>query len=567
MISKKSDSPIFILFVLTLLLLLSCKKEVQNPDNTLRKKEYAAFVALAEQGLEKNKYDSAFYYYNKAKSTCDLSKDNEKIIYLLLQMAAIQQVFGDYSGIESSVTEALNYVNKETNPVYENAIYNFLGIAFRRQFDYDRAIRNYKRALNNTEDQYIKALVKNNIAVVYMDQHKYQEAIKILSPLLQQKEVLDHPETLSRMQDNIGYSYFKIDDPKGLDLLNRSLELRNENKDDYGVIASYNHLAIFHQKSNPDLALHYALLNYQKTTELKTTDDRLEALQLVIQNSSGKESKKFSLIHIRLNDSINKLKQVAKNEFAKIRYDSTKIKTENGVLKSDKERISFRNTILIIVILAFLLIAVLLYFLLKIKHRKDKLGEAYATEIRISKQLHDELANDVFNTLTFAETQNLSSAKNKEILLHSLDTIYARTRNISKENNTIDTGREFVNRLKEMMASYSNPEINVIINGFDSFNWTLLEEHKKIALYRILQELLVNMKKHSQCSLVAISFKRMDNQIQVVYTDNGIGFSSDKIIIKNGLQNVENRIEAIKGTITFGTVSGKGFKVSLTFPF
>jgi len=117
-----------------------------------------------------------------------------------------------------------------------------------------------------------------------------------------------------------------------------------------------------------------------------------------------------------------------------------------------------------------------------------------------------------------------------------------------------------------MMGSYSNPKTNVIINGFDSFNWSLLEEYKKIMLYRILQELLVNMKKHSQCSLVAISFKVVDDKIQVVYSDNGIGFSSDTKILKNGLQNVENRIKAIKGTITFDNATGKGFKVSLSFP-
>lgn len=566
MIFKKLRFPVYILFFLSLFILQSCKKEIRNSDISHSKKEYNRFVAFAEQEIGKNKYDSAFYYFNKAKSTCDVTKDNEKIVYLLLRMAAIQQVFGDYSGSEASATEALDYVNKETNPVYENAIYNALGIAFRGQFDYNRAIRNYNRSMNNTDDELVKAMMKNNIAVVYMDKLEYQKAIKILSPLLQKKEVLNHPETLSRIQDNIGYSYFKNGNSKGFGLLNQSLELRTKNKDDYGVIASYFHLSNFYEKSNPDLALHYALLTYQKTTQLKSADDRMEALRLVIQNSSEKESKKFSLIHIRLNDSINKLRQVAKNEFAKIRYDASKTKTENSVLKLEKERIDLRNTILIIVILAFLSVATLFYFLLKIKHRKDKLGETYATEIRISKQLHDELANDVFNTITFAETQNLSSVDNKEILLHNLDTIYSRTRNISKENNTINTGPDYAQHLKEMMGSYSNPKTNVIINGFDSFNWSLLEEHKKIMLYRILQELLVNMKKHSQCSLVAISFKVVDDKIQVVYSDNGIGFSSDTKILKNGLQNVENRIKAIKGTITFDNATGKGFKVSLSFP-
>jgi len=566
MIFKKLGSPILILFVLTLFMAQSCKKESLNSNTFSAKKQYTGFVALAEQAIEKNKYDSAFYYFNKAKATCDVSKEKEKILYLLLRMAAIQQVFGDYSGSEASATEALEYINKETNPAYEDAIYNTLGIAFRGQFDYKRAIRNYNRSLNKTDDRLVKALMKNNIAVVYMDQHQYKKAIQLLAPLLQQKAVLNHTESLSRIQDNIGYSYFKTGDSKGLGLLKSSLDLRKKNKDDYGIIASYFHLSKFYEKSNPDLALNYALLTYHKTTELKSAEDRLQALQLVVQNSSEKESKKYSLIHIHLSDSINKLKQVAKNEFAKIRYDSTKAKIENSDLKLEKERINFRNTILILVIFAFLSIAILFYFLLKTKYRKDILREAYETETRISKQLHDELANDVFNAMTFAETQNLSSAENKETLLHDLDTIYARTRDISKENNCIDTGRNFVSHLKEMMAGYSNVGINVIVNGFDSFNWALLEEHKKIALYRILQELLVNMKKHSQCSLVAISFKKTDDNIQVVYTDNGVGFPPDKIIIKNGLQNVENRIKIINGTIIFDTATGKGFKVSLSFP-
>ena len=85
-------------------------------------------------------------------------------------------------------------------------------------------------------------------------------------------------------------------------------------------------------------------------------------------------------------------------------------------------------------------------------------------------------------------------------------------------------------------------------------------------MYRVLQELLVNMKKHSECSLAVISFKKNKNKLQIEYSDNGLGATLNKINLKNGLQNVENRIRAIKGTITFDTISDKGFKVSLKIP-
>jgi signal transduction histidine kinase len=74
------------------------------------------------------------------------------------------------------------------------------------------------------------------------------------------------------------------------------------------------------------------------------------------------------------------------------------------------------------------------------------------------------------------------------------------------------------------------------------------------------------MKKHSQCSLVVVAIKKNENTIVVDYNDNGIGMKNDEFILKNGLQNVENRIDAIKGTINFDASSGKGFKVTFSFP-
>jgi signal transduction histidine kinase len=108
--------------------------------------------------------------------------------------------------------------------------------------------------------------------------------------------------------------------------------------------------------------------------------------------------------------------------------------------------------------------------------------------------------------------------------------------------------------------------VNILTNGIDTINWTTLEDNKKITVYRVLQELLVNMKKHSQCSLVVISFKKNEGKLQIDYSDNGVGATFEKLSSKNGLQNVENRIQSIKGTISLDTKSNVGFKVSFTFP-
>ena len=53
--------------------------------------------------------------------------------------------------------------------------------------------------------------------------------------------------------------------------------------------------------------------------------------------------------------------------------------------------------------------------------------------------------------MDFVETQDLPTANNKEILVTNMDTIYTKTKNISKEKRSIETGILFISNLKEML--------------------------------------------------------------------------------------------------------------------
>ena len=74
------------------------------------------------------------------------------------------------------------------------------------------------------------------------------------------------------------------------------------------------------------------------------------------------------------------------------------------------------------------------------------------------------------------------------------------------------------------------------------------------------------MKKIIQCSLFALTKKNIGNKLEINYTDNRVRATLEKLNLKNGLQNVENRIQTIKGIITFDTKSNKGFKVQFIIP-
>lgn len=573
MISKKLHFPILFLLVLFLALQSCEKKPLKKPLKKSNIIEIDRLIDLGDKYLENVKYDSAYYYHNKAKSLCDVNTDNSRIIYSLARMSEIQQNQGDYSGSESTAIEALPFLNKTMDPSYEGSIYNLLGIVYSKLYDYDNALYYYKKGVALKIDEIRKLKITHNIAVIYMAKQDYNKAIQILLPLTSRKEVINDSAPFSKALDNLGYSYFKVGNSKGIDYLNRALKIKKQIKDDWGMAASYLHLTKYYEQTNPKLANDYARMAYEKATKINNVDDRLESLTLLIKSSSGNQSKSFSEKYILLNDSIVKVRQKARNQFAKIKYDSKKEKNENHILKTQKaekelelEKHKNRNLLLYFLMLTGFLSTVFLYNFLKAINKKEKIQTSYDTETRIAKKLHDELANDVYQTMAFAETQDLSSCQNKEILIQNLDFIYSRTRNISKENNTIETGLHFASGLKEMMASFNTDTVNVLVMGLDSIDWNIMETNKKIILYRVLQELLVNMKKHSQCGLCIINFKKNKNKLQIDYSDNGIGASSDKINSRNGLQNVENRIIAIKGTITFDNKPGKGFKTSLIIP-
>lgn len=572
-------SPIFILLILSLL--FSCSEN--RKDNTLTTNYNSPKSIPAQKYSEKGDYyneikafDSAYYYYNESQKWCEPETENDLIVYNSLQMARAQQTFGDYLGSEEKLTEAEKYLKKIEDPelkdqytTYLNTLY---GVSSKEMFRYQDALIYYEKAKKTTEDTLGKMAVDNNIANLYLLEKEYGAAIKTLENILRSK-ILDTLEDKKALYiNNLGFAYSKVNqNEKGLALMKESLTIRKKNKDHYGSIENYLHLAEFYKDKNLSASKENALLAYEAATKTNSVDERLKALEFLISYNYNTGEDTYAIQFRRLNDSIKKVRSNSKNQFAKLKYDSQEAKEESLKAKaakaeSDLQMAQQRNQKNILYFIAFILIVTIVYLVnfFRQKNKRERMEVQYHTETNISKKLHDELANDVFHTMTFAETQDLQNPEKREILLGNLDKIYSRTRNISGENSVIDTGEKFEIHLKEMISSYKSNRVNIIIRDNKDIDWLKVDTEKKIAVHRIVQELLVNMKKHSQCNLTVISFVQKEKQIEIHYSDDGKG--SEVVHLKNGLQNVENRIRAIKGTITFDSEVGKGFKVKISFP-
>ncbi len=482
-------------------------------------------------------------------------------------MATAQMEMGDYPGSQESAAEALEYLNPKTLPdsIFVSAAHNLIGLTYMDQGFNDDAIKEYKNALRFSAREKDSLTFLHNIAIAYKNEQKYDEAIKILEEIASSNA----PDSSSKSHalDNLAYTLWLKDSTARVDsLFFQALKIRNLINDKSGLYTSYSHLSDYYESKDKKEALRYARASLESAREYSSASAEISALKKLISLVDGDEEKEYVDRYIFLHDSIDEANLKAKNYFAKIRYDEKRKQQEINSLEDvnyrqalEAERLQNRNLIISFMAIFVFLAAVLLFYYLRQRNKRERLRGIYLTEKRISKRIHDELANDVYNLMSSLEYEATPEVKDK------LAGIYYRTRDISRENSEIDTGSNYLPSLVAVLSSIAG-NAKIILKGEKTVNWQRLEEEKKVVIYRVLQELMVNMKKHSMARFVALSFSEQGKWLEIHYKDNGVGCEASCLKAGNGLMNIRNRIASINGKINIESEKEKGFKVEIRIP-
>src|SRR5260370_28375 len=97
---------------------------------------------------------------------------------------------------------------------------------------------------------------------------------------------------------------------------------------------------------------------------------------------------------------------------------------------------------------------------------------------------------------------------------------------------------------------------------------TNLPSAVQIALYRILQEALTNVARHSGAKVVSIKFARLATTMEVAIVDDGRGFDAKAVAVSSqrlGIQSMRERAAMLGGTISF-TSRRKGTRILVQIP-
>ncbi|GAA4204840.1 hypothetical protein GCM10022289_23450 [Pedobacter jeongneungensis] len=540
---------IFLFFVLTV---FACKKK-SSTQAIVKNQNFEK----AESFYFKNN-DSAFYYFNKVTTT---AQDSLLVAMSYNYMAVIQSDAGDYFGGQESLTLSLRFLNeqKETDLACIASNYNELGLNSTYFKKYTDAINYYNLALKFCRNEAYRLRFLNNKALAYQRSGAYSNAIDIYNEVL--RKIRDKKEYARVLSNAAKTKWLQNPNYNPIADLSKALQMRYSEKDEWGQNASYAHLADYYEKKKPDSAFNYAQKMYLIATRLNSPDDRLEALQKLIKLSPAAATKQYFQKYQKIDDSLQTARSAAKNQFALIRYDTEKSKADNLVLQKDNEGKRYQIIILSIGILLLTIAGTLWY-----KKRKQRLElEAQNTirenKLKTSQKVHDVVANGLYRIMN--KLDNQESLKDNPIV-NEIEELYEQSRDLSYEKPK-SKNQSFNEKISELLKSFASENTRVILVGNSAPLWEKVPGQTRDEIEHILQELMVNMGKHSKASDVVIKFEQVQQKINIQYTDNGIGIAG-KVQPNNGLTNTGTRIDAIGGTITFDTKVEKGLKIQISFP-
>ena len=199
---------------------------------------------------------------------------------------------------------------------------------------------------------------------------------------------------------------------------------------------------------------------------------------------------------------------------------------------------------------------------------------------RIARDLHDETGQSL--TAIGMGLRGLAGklgTRNKDVTgtLHKLETLTAdslkelqRLMTDLRPSHLDDLGLSAAIRwYSSKVQEHSSLHIRVDIHGEECD----LDDAMKITIFRIIQESLNNIIKHSQATHVNIHVHYQEKNVRVSVFDNGIGFDPAQVQLRRtsrpslGLAGMEERAALLGGTLTVQSRPGYGTEVEAVIPY
>jgi signal transduction histidine kinase len=89
----------------------------------------------------------------------------------------------------------------------------------------------------------------------------------------------------------------------------------------------------------------------------------------------------------------------------------------------------------------------------------------------------------------------------------------------------------------------------------------------EITLYRLVQEMVVNVVKHSRAQGLELDLAPVDGGLRLVVQDDGVGISDmEAALLSHGFSGMMHRVKSVGGSFDVSSTPGKGTKIEVFVP-
>ena len=564
--------------------------------------------------------DSTRYYSEKALKYADTNK-REPYLTLLNNLADTYSATGDMDeAIRRLLITRREAVRLKCDKTLMSTILTSIGVTYRRKDMPDSALIYYNEALKlleNTAAYDEQTHLLTSMAVLYANVGRLPEAELYARRAMKVVRKSDDMDMLLYAGSTAG-SILALREKyaEGAQMIYPVLNKAREQHKPKFVLKSMTYLLhIFQRMNNNDSINHYMreaekvvvelpplsneALGYKEAlfailTKMKRYKESLAIQQEMLKTKGDNAQTSIDKLYLEMAHNYNGLKDYAHaTEYYEKAYQASdslhqeQVNTELSELSvkydtQEKELEITRLTreqleqeaatmrwgiIAAVAVFAFLLLA-LYYVFRRNRIRKEeelKLAQSYIDGLerertRLAKDLHDGVCNDLLGIGMQVQCMQPTD-ESKQELLALLKQVHGDVRCISHElmppkfqlATLAETVEDYVERLvlpPSMQLAFSKEN--------EGAEWHRVPEQVAYEVYRILQELLSNILKHSEATEVNVNLSLTEKLLTLLITDNGKDFAGAGTGSTGiGLTTIQERAKAVGGVLSISAETGE----------
>jgi len=559
------------------------------------------YLAAAYDDLEK--YDSCAVNYDRALKEMKGTAHENWAIHVYINSVSNYRNTGQYEKALNAGLKALQYFEERNDSLAIAKFYTSIGYVYDRMQEFYKAIEWQMKSLKiftELGDEYGIQFVNSRIGIAYDELGIYDSAHYYNQIALNFHIEKRDSFEIGQISSNIGNTYIKQKKwERAEEYLEQAVAIGERHGDNGSrAIAAinlgniYTHLGKYEESKN---MLTIGLKHADTWGGIKFQSEAYFRLHEMFEKQQIFDS---SLIYFKkyglLKDSLYSLKKTEQIVDMTTKYETEKkeqqIELQKVSLQEKEAKLDVRRRTIIALLIFCLLITVISISTYKrIKARKNaEMQQLMISEQekglkaviqaqederkRISKDLHDGVGQQLsgmkmaFQKLGKELKIKLPETSNDiDQLTGILDESANEVRSISHQMMPRAlTELGIIEAIEDMLGKSLN--LTDIDYEFDHFGIKeRLEERVEISLYRVAQELVNNIIKHSKASHVNVQLFKNQDKVILVVEDNGKGID-DKNSDGHGLLNIRSRVNNLHGELNLEPSPNSGTLATIRIP-